>query len=296
MKFFQLALLISLLVSLPFAANASARLSPASPTACDDLFGYCNATMNGTFNSFNFIWYKNGVVNISGTLFREGGISVGTLHVCGIRANDSQILCWGTNWYGQLGDGTTIDRHVPTLTTDTSPYGGVFLSGKEYLLSTLSRSSLKAGDKWTFSCRANGTSLSNWSNSTPVTIQPCAAANCLLRLINHSSLFTQNDWSWVNATCRDIYGSITPCPNLTWSTNGIGTSANPLLSSLRSNLSTLLTAPTQFNIKLSANSSSFICSLNYSISAQKKPGLSQSAIGCLQAAHTASTRTPVTLS
>jgi alpha-tubulin suppressor-like RCC1 family protein len=29
-------------------------------------------------------------------------------------ANAGGISCWGYNFHGQLGDGTTTDRHVPT--------------------------------------------------------------------------------------------------------------------------------------------------------------------------------------
>ncbi|MFO0610501.1 MAG: hypothetical protein U0324_45490 [Polyangiales bacterium] len=40
-------------------------------------------------------------------------ISVGLAHQCAVLA-DGQALCWGGNSYGQLGDGTTTDRSLPT--------------------------------------------------------------------------------------------------------------------------------------------------------------------------------------
>jgi alpha-tubulin suppressor-like RCC1 family protein len=37
----------------------------------------------------------------------------GNLHTC-VRRTDRSLLCWGVNDSGQLGDGTTTDRSVPT--------------------------------------------------------------------------------------------------------------------------------------------------------------------------------------
>jgi len=40
-------------------------------------------------------------------------VSVGGGHLCAVLA-DGRALCWGGNSYGQLGDGTTTDRSLPT--------------------------------------------------------------------------------------------------------------------------------------------------------------------------------------
>jgi alpha-tubulin suppressor-like RCC1 family protein len=40
-------------------------------------------------------------------------ISTGSKHTCAILDNGS-VSCWGDNYYGQLGDGTTTDRFTPT--------------------------------------------------------------------------------------------------------------------------------------------------------------------------------------
>src|SRR3989339_814926 len=49
-------------------------------------------------------------------------ISGGQYHTCGIRANDSRVLCWGRGSSGQLGDGGTSYNSIPTLITDLSEY------------------------------------------------------------------------------------------------------------------------------------------------------------------------------
>jgi alpha-tubulin suppressor-like RCC1 family protein len=41
-------------------------------------------------------------------------ISMGTSHACGVAAG-GRVYCWGDNTYGDVGDGTTTQRLVPTL-------------------------------------------------------------------------------------------------------------------------------------------------------------------------------------
>jgi len=50
-------------------------------------------------------------------------IVAGATHSCGLTAG-GQAYCWGSNWGGQLGDGTTTDRDIPT-SVDQSVGGGV---------------------------------------------------------------------------------------------------------------------------------------------------------------------------
>ncbi len=48
-------------------------------------------------------------------------VSLGITLSCGIRASDDRVFCWGFNGDGQLGDGTTISRSVPTALMAAGP-------------------------------------------------------------------------------------------------------------------------------------------------------------------------------
>lgn len=48
-------------------------------------------------------------------------IAQGVSHYCGITSLD-YLKCWGTNWYGQVGDGTTITVNAPTRIDDPNTY------------------------------------------------------------------------------------------------------------------------------------------------------------------------------
>ncbi|MFT4309545.1 MAG: LamG-like jellyroll fold domain-containing protein [Candidatus Woesearchaeota archaeon] len=100
-------------------------------------------------------------------------VSAGTYHSCGVRANDSRVLCWGYNGNGQLGDGTTDQRENPTLTSDSSSYYHGFSSSTEYNISVLQSGFTSLNDEWTLSCRAVfGEEYTAWEESDVTTIVP----------------------------------------------------------------------------------------------------------------------------
>ena len=59
------------------------------------------------------------VVVAGGHLFRfsAGSSSLSGVHSCGV-TTDNAAYCWGYNFYGQLGDGTTEDRSVSVAVAD----------------------------------------------------------------------------------------------------------------------------------------------------------------------------------
>ena len=56
--------------------------------------------------------------NTANSLMTSGGFSMSGGHTCATSFTGSyDMYCWGDNAYGQLGDGTTTDRSVPTAVT-----------------------------------------------------------------------------------------------------------------------------------------------------------------------------------
>jgi alpha-tubulin suppressor-like RCC1 family protein len=51
-------------------------------------------------------------------------IAAGYYHGCGIRV-DGGLWCWGSNYYGEVGDGTRVDRAAPVRVGDASDWIGV---------------------------------------------------------------------------------------------------------------------------------------------------------------------------
>lgn len=53
-------------------------------------------------------------VSVNGLPTDVTAIAAGHAHTCAL-SKDGAVLCWGWNKYGQLGDGTTVDKRTPTM-------------------------------------------------------------------------------------------------------------------------------------------------------------------------------------
>lgn len=49
-------------------------------------------------------------------------VSTGTSHTCAIEQGTGRLFCWGLNNFGQLGDGSTIDRGTPVAVDPATSY------------------------------------------------------------------------------------------------------------------------------------------------------------------------------
>jgi len=54
---------------------------------------------------------RDGGSQNTGTI-REIRLAIGGFHTCALK-RDGTVWCWGYNRYGQLGDGTRMDRYTP---------------------------------------------------------------------------------------------------------------------------------------------------------------------------------------
>jgi alpha-tubulin suppressor-like RCC1 family protein len=112
-------------------------------------------------------------------------IAAGDRHFCAL-AGDGSVLCWGANGSGQLGDGTTVDRNVPTASGADRAIG-LYAGGDTTCALNTSRSALGV-DPW-FTCWGDLSSLPHgllgnpdlWpdQSSTPVEIHALQGATQL---------------------------------------------------------------------------------------------------------------------
>lgn len=91
----------------------------------------------------------SGGLALSGITFVEAGFS----HTCALVSGE--VMCWGDNGYGQLGDNFTTERSLPVLTCDDSTCAGTLVNA----------ASLSAGDVNTCARMQNGT-LKCWGYNT----------------------------------------------------------------------------------------------------------------------------------
>lgn len=56
-------------------------------------------------------------------------VALGAYHTC-VRLTDGTVRCWGANDYGQLGDGTTVDRYTPTPVPALTGVAEIALGGR----------------------------------------------------------------------------------------------------------------------------------------------------------------------
>ena len=82
----------------------------------------CALTLEGGAKCWGNNWYgqigdgtttnQSTPVDVIGLGSGVGSILAGSTHTCALTTN-GEAQCWGSNWYGQLGDGTLIDRSTP---------------------------------------------------------------------------------------------------------------------------------------------------------------------------------------
>jgi len=82
---------------------------------------------NGSINS------RNDPIDVTGLSSGVQSVSAGGFHTCALM-NSGTVKCWGLNKYGQLGDGTTDDRHAPVDVLNASRVISVSAGGNHTCL------------------------------------------------------------------------------------------------------------------------------------------------------------------
>lgn len=58
-------------------------------------------------------------------------VTAGAAHTCALKKDDS-LWCWGSNYYGQLGNGTTDDKKIPTQIGNEKNWAMIAAGGTNY--------------------------------------------------------------------------------------------------------------------------------------------------------------------
>ncbi len=70
-------------------------------------------------------------VSVVGLASGVTNIAAGGLHTCA-RTSAGAAMCWGWNQHGEIGDGTKVDRHVPTAVSGLSSGVNTVIAGDEH--------------------------------------------------------------------------------------------------------------------------------------------------------------------
>ena len=109
---------------------------PSGVTSWSNLTGGQNHTCGIGSDSQAYCWGRNNngqigdgtttdkntptLVSLPGVLTSLSNLTAGGVHTCGV-GSDDQAYCWGANFAGAIGDGTTTQRNTPTLVIYPSP-------------------------------------------------------------------------------------------------------------------------------------------------------------------------------
>ncbi len=113
-------------------------------SVCASGYNYSGQIGNGTTLNTTQYSCQEAFASMTDNLFVDGGY----LHSMGLRVSAGTVYTWGRNKFGQLGDGTTVDKLTPTLVPGLS-----------------SVQSIDAGYEYNFAIKTNG-ELWTWGNNS----------------------------------------------------------------------------------------------------------------------------------
>jgi alpha-tubulin suppressor-like RCC1 family protein len=114
----------------------------------------------------------NSVGTCAGTpddLHGVAALATGDYHSCAL-LDSGGVMCWGANYMGQLGDGTTTESHAPVEATGLASVAVAITAGTEHICVRTSSGGVKCwGSSW-YGTLGNGTSGPGIYSSTAVDV------------------------------------------------------------------------------------------------------------------------------
>ncbi len=128
------------------------RLPVARTVAICALLALCSA----------IVWSRAGSASSDGVT----AIGAGARHTCAV-TTEGGVLCWGNNYYGQLGDGTTRDRWLPVDVTGMSSGVVTVAAGLSHTCASTADGDVRCWGSNHFGRLGDGTTT---SSSSPVDV------------------------------------------------------------------------------------------------------------------------------
>jgi alpha-tubulin suppressor-like RCC1 family protein len=114
---------------------------------------------------------RDAPVAVSGLASGVSAITAGGDHSCAV-ARAGGVKCWGYNRYGQLGDGTTIDRHAPVAVSGLAGRVTAIAAGRDHTCALTSTGRVECWGGNYFGELGDGTST---RRLTPVSVSGLAS-------------------------------------------------------------------------------------------------------------------------
>lgn len=126
-------------------------------------------------------------------------ITAGEHHVCSV--NSGNVWCWGTNALGSVGDGTTVDKLIPTAVLNLPAGASTVVEAGHWGRNTCS---ITSGVAWCWGDNANGQigdgTVTRRLTPVKVTGLPTGITDFAVGSLHTCAIVSGNIWCWGNNT------------------------------------------------------------------------------------------------
>jgi hypothetical protein len=127
-------------------------------------------------------------------LLNVRSLSAGGDHTCAV-LEGSQLVCWGSNQYGQLGDGTVEDRYSPTVVTALASGVASVAAGSSHTCARRNENDVRCWGEGAYGKLGNGSAT---SSLVPVAVSDLEDVSALALGQDHSCALKSSYeiWCW----------------------------------------------------------------------------------------------------